>query len=345
MKSLAHILPQKLLAILMVLIATPLLLLSTACDDDETQSLTVYSGRSADLIEPLLNQFAEESGIDISVRYGKTAAMAALILEEGEKSPADVFIAQDAGALGTIEAKGLLATLDTALLEQIPTSYRSANGEWIGLSGRARVIVYNTDALSPEDLPESILDFTDPAWNGRLGWAPTNGSFQAWLTALRLSEGEEGARSWLEGIKANGVIEYPKNTPIVDAVGRGEIDVGFVNHYYLHRFLAEEGDSFAARNYYTAPGDIGTLVNVAGAGILSSSENQNTAIELLEFMLSDTAQRYYSETTYEYPLVNSVASNADLPSISNLQPPTINLSELSDLEGTLKLLRSVGVLP
>lgn len=325
--------------------ATVLVVLATACGDDEGTNLTVYSGRSQELIGPLLTQFAEESGIDISVRYGGTASLAALILEEGEQSPADVFIAQDAGALGAVQASGLLIDLDESLLEEVPGAYRSEEGQWIGLSGRARVIVYNTDVLQPEDLPDSILDFTDPAWEGRLAWAPTNGSFQAWVTALRLSEGEDGARAWLEGIDANGATQYLNNVSIVDAVGRGEVDLGFVNHYYLNRFLAEEGEGFAARNYYTGPGDIGTLVNVAGAGILESSDEQDAATELIEFMLGTDAQTFYTEVNSEYPLVAGVPSNADLPSINDLQPPPINLSDLDDLEGTLELLRSTGVLP
>jgi len=335
----------KWIAKILVLSVATLALLITACSDDDNPSLTIYSGRSPDLIGPLLNQFAEETGIDVAVRYGGTAALTALILEEGKKSPADVFIAQDAGALGAVGAEGLFSKIDQELLELVPETYRSTDSNWIGLSGRARVIVYNTDALTPNDLPNSILEFTNPEWKGRIAWAPMNGSFQAWVTALRLSEGEDGARAWLEGIKANDVTEYMNNISIVDAVGRGAVDAGFVNHYYLKRFLAEEGEGFAARNYYTGPGDIGTLVNVAGAGILNSSDEQESGTRLLKFMLGTEAQTYYTEINSEYPLVDGVPSNGDLPSINDIKPPAINLSDLSDLQGTLDLLRSVGVLP
>ena len=321
------------------------LLLAGACGGDDERQLTVYSGRSPDLIGPLLERFAEETGIDVRVRYGGTAQLAALLIEEGDQSPADIYIAQDAGALGAVQSAGLFTDLDADVLELVPAVYRSREGQWIGLSGRARVLIYNTDALDPSELPTSVLDLTDPKWRGRVAWAPANGSFQAWVTALRVGEGEEAARAWLEGMKANDAAEFPNNVSIVAAVGRGEVDVGLVNHYYLHRFLAEEGEGFPARNYHTGPGDIGTLVNVAGAGVLRTSERGDEAREFLEFMLGEEAQRYYAETNSEYPLIAGVPSAAHLTPIADLEPPDIDLSDLADLEGTLRLLRSTGVLP
>ena len=333
------------LALLVAVVVAAVAVLGSSCGDDEERRLTIYSGRSPELVGPLLERFAEETGIDVGVRYGGTAQLAALLIEEGDRSPADIFISQDAGALGAVQAAGLFATIDDDILERVAPAYRSREGGWVGLSGRARVVVYNTDALDASELPDSILEFTDPKWRGRVAWAPTNGSFQAWVTALRVSEGEDGARAWLEGMLANDPQEFPNNVSIVAAVGRGEVDAGLVNHYYLNRFLAEQGEDFPARNYHTGPGDIGTLVNVAGAGVLRTSEATDEARRFLEFMLSDEAQRYYAETNAEYPLVAGVAGAPGLRSIADLQPPAINLSELWDLEGTLRLLRSTGVLP
>ena len=278
------------------------------------------------------------------MRYAGSSELAALLLEEGGRSPADLFIAQDAGALGAVEAAGLLAPLDDDLLARVAPAFRSRSGRWVGLSGRARVVVYNREAVAAEDLPPSILDFADPVWAGRIGWAPRNGSFQAWVTALRVSRGERASRSWLEAMRANDTAAYPNNASIVRAVASGEIDAGFVNHYYLHRFLAEEGDSFGARNHYTAPGDVGTLVNVAGAAILQSAGNREGAGRLIAFLLGEEAQRYYAEQTFEYPLVAGVPSSADLPSIADLRPLDIDLSRLEDLDATLRLLREVGAL-
>ena len=335
----------RLLCVCLLAVAAAALLLAGACGGDDGRQITVYSGRSPDLIGPLLERFAEETGIDVRVRYGGTAQLAALLIEEGDQSPADIYIAQDAGALGAVQAAGLFADLDDEVLELVPAAYRSREGQWVGLSGRARVLVYNTEALDPSELPDSILELTDPTWRGSLAWAPTNGSFQAWVTALRVSEGEDAARAWLEGIKANEPAEFPNNVSIVAAVGRGEVDVGLVNHYYLHRFLAEQGEGFPASNYHTAPGDIGTFVNVAGAGVLRTSERSDEARSFLEFMLGEEAQRYYAETNSEYPLVVGVPSTAGLTPIADLEPPAIDLSDLADLEGTLRLLRSTGVLP
>jgi iron(III) transport system substrate-binding protein len=308
-------------------------------------SVTVYSGRSENLIGPILERFEQQSGVEVRVRYGGTAELAATLLEEGGRSPADVFIAQDAGALGAVEDAGLLVELDPSLLERVPEAFRSSAGRWVGLSGRARTVIYSTEQLQPADLPDSILEFTDPKWKGRIGWAPTNGSFQAFVTALRLKLGDDRAREWLEGVQANEPKEYPNNTSIVQAAAAGEIEVGFVNHYYLHRFVAEEGEDFPARNHYTSGGDFGTLINVAGAGILESADSKEAAQRMLDFLLSEEAQRYFAEETFEYPVVDGVEANADVRSIREINAVDVDLSRLEDLQGTLALLRETGVLP
>lgn len=309
------------------------------------ESITVYSGRNEALIAPILERFTEDTGIEVSVKYGSTSELAATLLEEGSRTRADVFIAQDAGALGVVEAAGLFAPLTDDVLGRVAARYRSPDGRWVALSGRARVVVYNTERLSPADLPASIMDFTDPRWRGRLAWAPTNGSFQSFVTALRVAKGEDAAREWLLGIRANGVVDYPNNTSIVEAVGAGEVDLGFVNHYYLYGFLRERGEGFPARNYFTAPGDIGTLVNVAGIGMLAASDQQELAQRLIDYLLSADAQRYFAEQTFEYPVIDSVPAAEDLPPLATIQPPALDLGLLGDLDGTLKLLRETGVLP
>ena len=311
---------------------------------EATGDLTVYSGRSEELVGPLTAQFEDETGIDVEVRYGDTSQMAGAILEEGDNSPADVFYGQDAGALGALSAEGRFQKLDPALLERVDPQFRSVDDEWVGVSGRARVAVYNTEALSEDDLPESVLDFTDPEWGGgKLGWAPTNGSFQAFVTALRVLVGEEGARAWLEGIQANEPKVYDSNVPIVEATGAGEIQVGFVNHYYLYRFLAED-PAFPAANYLFPNGDVGSLVNVAGVGIIDTAENQDEAERFADFLLGHPAQEYFADETFEIPLVSGVEANPSLPDLESLLQPDINLNGLADLEGTLELLTEVGVI-
>ena len=307
-------------------------------------TLTVYSGRTRELIEPLFARFTERTGVKIEARYADSGPLAATLLEERGRTPADVFIAQDAGALGAVEQAGLFTTLDQSLLGRVPAAYRSTGGRWVGLSGRARVIVYNTKLVTEAQLPSSVLELTDARFRGKVGWAPTNGSFQAFVTALRLVKGDAAARQWLQDMRANGTVDYANNPAIVTAVGDGEIAYGLVNHYYLHQFLAERGTGFPARNHYTAPGDPGTLVNVAGAGILAASKQQPAAASLIEFLLGEEAQRHFAQRTFEYPVVAGVAASADVRSVAELRPLAIDLGRLDDLQGTVKLLREVGVL-
>ncbi len=319
--------------------ATPVVIVEEA----DPGELVVYSGRSESLVGPIIEQFAEATGIDVSVKYGSTSEVAATILEEGANTPADIFFAQDPGGLAAVES--MFTTLPNDVLNLVSPNFRSPDGKWIGLSGRARVIVYNTRTVSPNELPADLRGFTDPKWQGRIGWPPTNGSFQAMVTAMRVIWGEDETRAWLEGILANNPQIYPKNTPTVAAAGAGEIDVGFVNHYYLYRFLAEEGEGFAARNAHLSGGGPGAMILVAGAGVLDDSANSENAIKFIEFMLSPVAQQYFAGSTYEYPLVEGVNVNRLLTPLDAINAPEVDMADLGDLEGTLDLLRDTGVLP
>ncbi|HMQ52066.1 MAG TPA: extracellular solute-binding protein [Anaerolineae bacterium] len=305
--------------------------------------LTIYSGRSESLVGPLIEQFKQETGLNIEVRYGETAEMASTILEEGDNSPADVYYGQDAGALGALANAGRFLPLPEATLNQVEPRFRSAEGLWIGTSGRARVVVYNTDTLAEADLPDDIFGFCDSTWTGRMGWAPTNGSFQAFVTALRVVEGEDRAREWLSCIQANEPAVFPNNTSIVEAVGSGEIDLGFVNHYYLLQFLAENPD-FPAANYYDRSGDVGAMINVAGVGIINTTDNLEAAQAFVDFLLQPTSQEYFNKETHEYPLAAAIELDPALKPLTEFNAPDIDLSRLQDLDGTLQLLQELGIL-
>lgn len=317
---------------------------TTATDpaDLEGGSLVVYSGRNEELVGPLIEQFEEATGITVEIRYGDTAEMAAQILEEGDNSPADVYFGQDAGALGALAEEGRLTELSDAQLDLVADGLKDDEGRWVGTSGRARVVVYNNEELSEDDLPDSILDFTDPEWSGRIGWAPTNGSFQAFVTALRVLEGEDGAEAWLEGIQANSPVVFDGNTPIVEAVAAGEVSVGFVNHYYLYRFLAENPDYTASNKLY-GDGDPGALVNVAGAGIVDTATNTAEAEAFMDFLLSEEAQTYFAEETFEIPLVAGIDPVEGVPTLDEITIPELDLNQLDDLAGTLDLLTRLGI--
>ena len=305
--------------------------------------LVVYSGRSESLVDNIIKQFAEASGIDVEVRYANTGQLAATLLEEGDNSPADVFFAQDPGGLGAVE--GMLDTLPSGILGQVPGWAQSPEGKWVGISGRARTVVYNSENLTEAELPDDMFGFTDPAWKDRIGWAPTNASFQTMVTAMRSQWGEARTKEWLEGIQANDPNIYPKNTPQVAAAASGEIDVGFVNHYYLFRFLAEEGENFPARNYHPRAGGPGSIVMVSGAGILSSAENRENADRFLKFMLSPVAQQYFASQTFEYPLVEGVRTQHVLVALDEILKPDLTAGDLTDLAGTQALLQDTGILP
>ena len=304
--------------------------------------LVVYSGRSESLVGPIIDQFRQATGVDVQVKYGGTSAMAATLLEEGENSPADVFWAQDPGALGALSS--MFKPLPSDVTLAVPEWARAEDESWVGITGRARVLVYNTD-LVQDDLPASLEELTDPKWKGRIGWPPTNASFRIMVTAMRHLWGEEKTPAWLEGMLANDVQIYPKNTPIVDAAGKGEVDIGLVNHYYLHRFLAEHGDGFGARNLFLDDGGPGSLIMVAGAGILRTSSNPDEAERFVRFLLSKVAQQYFAASVYEYPLVEGVKTHHLLPPIESLNSPDIEFALLDDLVGTEALLRQVGAIP
>ena len=318
--------------------------LLSGCGGSSDDPLTIYSGREEELVEPLLEQFTDETGIEVEVRYGDSAELAATIAEEGENSPADVFFAQDPGSLGSVDAQ--LAELPTETLERVDAGFRDADGRWVGTSGRSRVIAYNTDELSEADVPDSVFDLTDPVWKGRIGIAPTNASFQAFVTAMRLSEGDDATRKWLVDLRANDPKEYEKNTPIVEAVAAGEVDLGLVNHYYLYLVQEEQPDAPIA-NHFLEAGDPGALVSVAGAGILASSDQTDDAERFVEFLLSDEGQRFYVDEAEEaeYPLVAGIDPKPGLPPIQELAGPDVELTAFgAELESTIEMLRETGYL-
>ena len=307
-------------------------------------TLTIYSGRSEELVGPLIDKFEAETGIETQVNYAGTTDLAATILEEGDASPADVFFAQDAGALGAIDAERRLSPLPSSTLDLVDPRFRADDGNWVGVSGRARVVVYDSRSLTEADLPTAIEEYTDPDWKGKIGWAPTNASFQSFITAYRILEGDDAAKAWLEGIQANEPKVYDGNDAVLAAVAAGEIEVGFVNHYYLMRQLAEQGESFPVRNHFLPGGDPGSLVNVAGVAILATAPNKPGAQAFVDFLLSEESQAYFATETYEYPLLDGVPADPGLPALSEIQSPEIDLTDLADLQGTLTLLQEAGVL-
>ena len=327
-----------------LLLVLPALLVLTvglaACSSNEDR-LTIYSGRNSELLGPLLDQFSEETGIGIDVRYGQSADLALLIGEEGDRSPADVFISQSPGAEGYLDEQGLLAELPPSVLDLVPDSSRSADGSWVGLSARYRTLVYDSDTVDEADLPESVLDLVDPQYRGQVAVAPENGSFQDFVTSMRTEIGDDAAEAWLTGMAENDSPAYADNLSIVDAVARGVVPYGLVNHYYNYRILDESPD-VPSRNHFFSPDDLGSLRLVTGASILESADLPDEAAQLIGFLLSDEAQRFFTDDTYEYPLVDGVPPADVLP-----EPPPVrdvDINELSGgLERTQELIEASGI--
>ncbi len=304
-------------------------------------ALVVYCGRGEALVGPILEAFEADTGVRLDVRYNKTPALATQLLNEGPDSPADVIFFQDSGYLGALAARGFLQELPQDLLTRVDPRFRDAHGRWIGVSGRARVLVYNPSLVATDQLPATLWELKDPKWKGRLGWAPGNSSAQAHISALRHLWGEAKTRTWLEGMQANAPIVYPKNAPQVRAAAAGEIAIGWVNHYYLHRLKRPD---FAAANYsFSTPGDAGNILMVAGVGVRTGSPRVAAAHRLMAFLTSATVQERFSAENFEYPTRPGVPTHPDVPPLAQLNLAAVDQTFLADVGPTLALLQELGL--
>ncbi|MCL4677325.1 MAG: extracellular solute-binding protein [Alphaproteobacteria bacterium] len=301
-------------------------------------SLTLYSGRGESLVGPLISQFEQETGIKVNVRYADTAALAILISEEGGKSPADIFWAQDAGALGEIAKNGLFDVLPEGIRAPIPEIYKNGSGYWVGTSARTRTLAYSPERAPQNFQPGSIFDLDADLYKNKLGIAPTNGSFQAFLTGMRKLYGDDKTREWLYDLKQHGVKAYANNTALLQAIADGQIDYALVNNYYLPRALQTD-PAFPVAQTHFADGDAGNMINVAGVGILKSSKNKEAAERFITFLLSAKAQSYFADTVYEYAVVREAPDDA-----IQSRAPSVGADDLVNHEATLEMLREVGLL-
>jgi len=337
-------------------------MLAISCSEQSADELVVYSGRSQALVDNLVDEFREKTGVDIKVRYGNDAELLAVLNEEGDQSPADLIWANTTGALATANRQGLLADLPDSLLEK-PDSYTSSNGKWIPVTVRFRVMAYNSDKIDPADLPQSVMDLPDmESLKGRVGWTPTYSSFYDFLTAMRLEKGEDVTKNWITQMQQLNPKAYSSNTPMVQAVSAGEIDVALTNHYYILRmkYGGEEGEyedhehygedesnpKTKINTYYFAPGDIGNLALVTGAAQLNTADNPELVQQFLSFLLSEQAQSFAAESVHEYPVVRGIdLTDYMLEEEEAFQlSPEYDYEKLQQLEGTLDLLREMGVI-
>jgi iron(III) transport system substrate-binding protein len=312
-------------------------LLASACGGaDET---VIYSGRTEQLVRPILDRINAEEELQIAVRYGDSAELALLIDSEGEESAADVFYSQSPGATGFLGEQGRLGTLPDDILDQVDERFRSDQGRWVGVTARQRVLVYNTEMVDPETLPDSVFAVTGMAED--VAVAPANGSFQDFVTAMRLEHGDDETRAWLEAM--NDSPAYANNSAIVEAVSRGEVPMGLVNHYYAYRFLDEDPDLPIA-NHVFADGDVGSILIPSTISVTASSVDNADALDMVRFMLSPEAQEYFAQETREYPLAAGVEPPGNIPALDMEQATLIDVDALgAGLSDTLDLIREAGL--
>jgi len=316
---------------------------ATSEADSDTKSITVYSGRAEKLVQPLLDEFTKQTGIQVKARFGDTGELAAQIITERAASKADVFFSQDAGALGAVSDAGQLSKLPAATLDRVPERFRSTKDEWVGTSARARALVYDPAQVS--DPPTGIDGLLRPEWAGKIGFGPTNASWQSFVTGLRVLRGDDKARTWLEDFAALDPKPYENNKAILDAVNAGEVAIGLINHYYLFAKIKAEGaDKVTAKLQFLGGGDPGGLINTAGIGIVSSTKKTKEAEQFIDFMVSETGQRYFADKVFEYPTVESVPANEAVPPLATLDAPAIDLSDLRSVRETQQMLSDVGLL-
>jgi len=341
---------KKILSIGIVSILTMLALVACSSDSSdeaksngEKEKIVVYTGRNLDLVEPLVEQFEKDSGIEVELREGESAELATQIVTEGKSTKADVFFSQDAGALGLLDSNNLLAKIPSDVTKDVEERFKSTDDTWVGTSGRARVLVYN-ESIGTE-FPKTLDEIVSPEYKGKIGYAPTNASFQSFVTALRQDLGEDGAKDWLEKFAANEPKVYEKNGVIVKAVNDGEIPMGLVNHYYLFELTEEIGaDKINAKNYFFEDNSAGSLINAAGLGILKSSDNKSAAQEFVEYFIGEKGQDYFVNETFEFPVIPSVRPASGLPELSQISKFDFDLADLESLDQTIELLDEVGLL-
>lgn len=322
--------------------------LAAGCGDSSSGSsgsLTLYSSQHEPMTEALVEGFEAENGAKVEVRYGEDEGLASQIEQEGDASPADVFLAENSPPLELLAGEDLLAEVDSSTLEAVPSQYSSPTGRWVGVAARETVMVYDPDTIAADELPASILDLAEPEWEGKLAIAPSEPDFVPIVSAIEKLDGEEAAKSWLEGF-ADNAKRYNDNEGIIAAANDGQIGGGIVNHYYWYEAVAEEGkDEVSSKLHYFGNEDPGALVNVSGAGALESSEEPELAQEFLAYIVGEKGQTAMTESgDWEYPLNSAVPPPPGLKPFDTLEPPKVGPADLGDGSRSVELMQQVGLL-
>jgi iron(III) transport system substrate-binding protein len=333
--------PRLLVLPLVAVLAAPVL---AGCSND-SDKLVIYNAQHAELIEPIAKDFTEKTGIEVEVRSGSDLEMANQLVAEGDASPADVFLTENSPAMSLVQSAGLFEPLEQKTLDNIPARYRPDDDSWTGFSARSTVMVYNTDKVSPDELPSSLTDLADPEWKGRIAFSPTGADFQAIVAGYLALKGEDATKQWLEGLKANGKV-YDGNDVVLESVNSGQSDAGIIYHYYWYRDQEESGDnSDNTKLHFFKNQDPGAFLSLSGAGVLANGGHNADAQKFVEYLTSVEGQQAIADSyALEYPLIPAVElDRAGVPPLSSLEPPDVAVSDL-DSKKVVELMTDVGFL-
>jgi iron(III) transport system substrate-binding protein len=329
-------------ALLAMSVATALA--ATGCSGDDGPSIVVYNAQHEQLLEEIAPKFTDKTGIEVELRNGSDPELAAQLMQEGDASPADVFLTENSPAMSAVEGAGLFAPLDEAAVEPIPAQYRPESGDWTGFVARSTVLVYNTSMVDEADLPDSIMDLADPEYAGMISFSPTGADFQAIVAAVLDLEGEEATQEWLDGLKANGTT-YDGNNVVLESVNAGESAIGIIYHYYWYRDQAEAGDnSDNTELYFFGNQDPGAFLSISGAGVLAASDNPDEAQQFVAYLTSEEGQQALADSyALEYPLNPAVTLGPPVKPLAELDPPTVAISDL-DGDKVVEMMTQAGFL-
>jgi len=327
---------------------------ATSADSSTTSTITLYNGQHEQTADNLITGFEKKTGIRVVVRSDDEDVLADQIATEGSKSPADVFFTENSPPLESLQAKGLLSKVDSATLAKTPSKFSSPEGDWVGVSARVSVIIYNPSLISASQLPTHVTQLADPKYKGKLALAPGETDFQPIVTDYQRAYGTAATLTWLKAIDANAAGHiYPDNETIADEVNRGAAAFGVVNQYYWYRMRAEIGSgNMHSKITYFASGDPGYVLDVSGAAVLKSSKHQAAAQKFLAFLVSKQGQEIIAtpgdgasqSLSFEYPIASGVTTKAGETPFGQLRPYPTTIAELGDGSTAIALMRKAGLL-
>ena len=317
-----------------------------ACQQIQPEDVVIYTSRKKAVIDPILQRFASETGMSVSVQYGDARQLATTIRTEGEQTDADLFWAHDLGAIDTLQQDSLLVSLSDSLLEQVAPMLQGGDDTWVATSTRARMLVYAPSrADSGKSLPSSVIDLADSTYAGRVGWVPEDESFQLFVAALSQQAGRDSTQAWLQAMKEQGAKRYPNDLALIQALADGEVDYGLVNTPSFQRAKAQQ-DTLAVEQAFFADGDPGNLISMAGVALLKNSDQQERALRFIDYLLSRETQQRITENSYEYPVRSGVLPDTVGVPLNRLfsRAPIASSSQRSSLKEARTMLRKLNLI-